>query len=117
VNCLKLQITTDKEIFHLWGALSGNKKPRIVKINEVYVEANPDEYMLFINNTDKPGLIGAIGTILAEANINIAGISLSREAPDGVAVSVVNVDSKVPEDVVEKLRMTKGVLFVKLLKV
>ncbi|HQP09936.1 MAG TPA: phosphoglycerate dehydrogenase [Candidatus Omnitrophota bacterium] len=117
VNCLKLQITTDKEIFHLWGALSGNKKPRIVKINEVYVEANPDEYMLFINNTDKPGLIGAIGTILAEANINIAGISLSREAPDGVAVSVVNVDSKVPEDVVEKLTMTKGVLFVKLLKV
>ena len=56
--------------------------------------------MLFIHNADKPGLIGAIGTILAEANINIAGISLGREAQDGVAVSVVNVDSEVPEETV-----------------
>jgi D-3-phosphoglycerate dehydrogenase len=117
VNCLKLEVVTDKEVFRIWGALSGNKKPRIVKINEVYVEANPDEYMLFINNADKPGLIGAIGTILAEANINIAGISLSREAQDGVAVSVVNVDSKVPDEAIEKLKATKDVLFVKLLKV
>ena len=73
--------------------------------------------MLFINNTDKPGLIGVIGTVLAEANINIAGISLGREAQDGIAVSVVNVDSMVPDETIEKLRNTKDVLSIKLLKV
>ena len=117
VNCLKIEVTTDTETFCVCGVLSGNKQPRIVKINGAYVEASPSEYMLFINNNDKPGLIGAIGTILAEANVNIAGISLSREAQDGIAVSVVNVDGKVPEEVIEKLKKTKDVLYVKLLKV
>lgn len=117
VNCLKLEIITDQATFGIWGTLSGNKQPRIVKINDVYVEAQPHDYMLFINNADKPGLIGAIGTILAEAKINIAGISLGREAQDGVAVSVVNVDSKVPDAAIEKLKATKDILYIKLLKV
>ena len=117
VNCLKVEIVTDKETFRIWGTLSGNKQPRIVKINDVYVEAVPKDYMLFIHNADKPGLIGAIGTILAEAQVNIAGISLGREAQDGVAVSVVNVDSKVPDEAIEKLKSTKDVLYVKFLKV
>lgn len=117
VNCLKVEVVTDKETFRIWGTLSGNNQPRIVKINDVYVEAVPHDYMLFINNNDKPGLIGAVGTILAEADVNIAGISLGREAPDGVAVSVVNVDSKVPDGALEKLKATKDVLYIKLLKV
>lgn len=117
VNILKVEAKTDKETFSVWGTLSGNNKPRIVRIKDVYVEASPQDYMLYINNNDKPGLIGAIGTILAGSNINIAGISLGREAQDGVAVSVVNVDSEVPESVIKKLKDTKDILFVKLLKV
>ena len=117
VNSLKVEVITDKETLNVWGTLSGNQQPRIVKINDVYVEATPDDYMLFINNADKPGLIGVIGTVLAEADINIAGISLGREAQDGVAVSVVNVDSKVPDETIEKLRNTKDVLSIKLLKI
>ena len=117
VNSLKVEVITDKETLSVWGTLSGNQQPRIVKINDVYVEATPNDYMLFINNADKPGLIGVIGTVLAEANINIAGISLGREAQDGVAVSVVNVDSKVPNETIEKLRNTKDVLSIRLLKV
>jgi D-3-phosphoglycerate dehydrogenase len=117
VNCIKVDFVTDKETFSVWGTLSGNQKPRIVKINEVYVEAVPDGYMLFINNNDKPGLVGAIGTLLAENKINIAGISLGREAQDGVAISVVNVDSEVPQAALDKLKKTTDVLFVKLIKV
>ena len=66
--------------------------------------------LLFINNNDKPGLVGAVGTILAQAGVNIAGISLSRGAQDGIAISVVNVDSPVPEKTMEGLRKTKDVL-------
>ena len=48
---------------------------------------------------------------------DLAGVSLGREAQDGVAVSVFNVDSDIPDKVIEKLKGTKDVLFVKLLKV
>lgn len=117
VNCIKLELKSDKEIFSVWGTLSGNKKPRVVKINDVYVEAVPEGYIIFINNNDKPGLVGAIGTILGQMKVNIAAISLGREAESGVAISVVNVDNAVSEEIQEKLRSTKDILFVKVLKV
>jgi len=117
VTLVSAEITTDQESFTVWGTLSGNLHPRIVKVNQVYVEAVPEGYMLFINNNDKPGIVGAVGTILAEANINIAGITFGRETPGGLAISVVNVDSEVPDPVLEKIRRTKNVLFVKLLKI
>jgi len=117
VNCLNVAVKTDKETFRIWGTLSGNNQPRIVKINSVYVEAAPNGDMLFINNNDKPGIVGAVGTILAEENINIAGITFGREARGGTAISVVNVDSAVSEKTIEKLKNTKDILFVKFLKV
>ncbi len=117
VNSIALDITTDKENFALLGTLTSNKQPRVVKINNVYVEAVPAGHMLFINNNDKPGIVGAVGTILANANINIAGITLGRENQQGVAVSVVNVDSEIPEKVIEQLRQTKNILLVKTIKV
>jgi D-3-phosphoglycerate dehydrogenase len=117
VNSIKVEIQTDNEAFSILGTLSGNKKPRIVKINDVYVEAVPEGYLLYINNNDKPGLVGAIGTILGEFKINIAGISLGREAQNGIAVSVVNIDSEASAGAIEKLKKTKDILFIKLLKV
>jgi D-3-phosphoglycerate dehydrogenase len=73
--------------------------------------------MLFINNNDKPGIVGAVGTTLAEGDINIGSISFGRETQGGLVISVVNVDSEVPDSVLEKLRRKKDILFVKLIKV
>jgi len=117
VNLINVEITTDQETFAVWGTLSGNKQPRIVKINKIYVEAVPDGYMLFVNNKDVPGIVGAVGMVLAEDKINIASITFGREAPGGLAISVVNVDSEVSDKIIEKIRKTQDVLFVKLLKV
>jgi len=55
--------------------------------------------------------------VLAEDKINIASITFGREAPGGLAISVVNVDSEVSDKIIEKIRKTQDVLFVKLLKV
>ncbi len=117
VNSIQMEVKTDKEPFIILGTLSANQRPRIVKINKVYVEAIPDGYILFIHNNDKPGLVAAIGAILAQANVNIAGITLGREAPGGLAISAVNIDSNIPEKAIERLRNTQDVLYVKLLKV
>ena len=73
--------------------------------------------MLFINNNDKPGIVGAVGTILAGENINIAGITFGREQQGGLAVSIVNVDSQIPESVIEKLRQIKNILLVKTVRI
>lgn len=117
VNLLNVEITTDKETFTVWGTLSANQQPRIVRVNNVYVETNPNGYMLFINNNDKPGIVGGVGTILAENHINIASITLGREAAGKLAISVVNVDSEVSQAVIEAIKKMPNILFVKLIKV
>ncbi len=117
VNRISVEVKTDKEAFTMWGTLSSNNQPRIVKINSVYVEAIPDGHMLFINNNDKPGIVGAVGTVLADENINIAGITFGREKQGGLAISIVNVDSQIPEKVIEKLKQTKNILLVKTVKI
>ena len=117
VNLVKTEVITDKESFAVWGTLAGNNQPRIVKVNDVYVEAIPSGYMIFINNNDKPGIVGAVGTILGDAKINIASITFGRESAGGLAISVVNVDNPVADDVIGKIKKTQDVLFVKLLRV
>ena len=117
VNRICAEVVTDKEKFSIVGTLSSNNQPRIVKINNVYVEAIPKGNILYINNNDKPGIVGAVGTVLGENNINIAGITFGREIEGGLAVSVVNVDGEIPDSVVQKLKKTKNILFVKTIKV
>jgi D-3-phosphoglycerate dehydrogenase len=117
VNRISIEVKTDKETFSMWGTLSNNNQPRIVKINNVYVEAIPDGNMLFINNNDQPGIVGAVGTVLAEASINIGGITFGREKQGGLAVSIVNVDSPIADAIIDKLRKTKNILLVKSVKV
>ncbi len=117
VNCITLELVTDKETLTVWGTLSGNKKPRIVRINNVYVEAVPSGDILFIRNNDVPGIVGKVGTALGDAKINIAYITFGREKEGAMAVSVVNVDGEVPNAVIDDLKKTKGILFVKMLKV
>jgi D-3-phosphoglycerate dehydrogenase / 2-oxoglutarate reductase len=117
VNLVNVEISTDQDSLTVWRTLSGNNQPRIVKVNKVYVEATPGGYMLFINNNDKPGIVGAVGSILAQDNINIAGITFGRETPGGLAISVVNVDSEASTATIEKIKKTKNILFAKMIKV
>jgi D-3-phosphoglycerate dehydrogenase / 2-oxoglutarate reductase len=117
VNLVNVEVATDQDPFSVWGTLTSNNQPRIVKVNKVYVEATPAGFMLFINNNDKPGIVGAVGTILGQENINIAGITFGRDKPGGLAISVVNVDSEVSTATIEKIKETKNILFVKLLKI
>ena len=117
VNCVTLELVTDKESLEVWGTLSSNKKPRIVKVNKVYVEAMPSGNILFIRNDDVPGIVGAVGTALGNAKVNIAYITFGRESEAKMAVSVVNVDGDVPASVIETLKAVKGIQLVKMLKV
>ncbi len=117
VNCITLTLITDKETLEVCGTLSANKKPRIVKVNNVYVEAIPSGNILFIRNSDIPGIVGAVGTALGNAGINIGYITFGREKEGTTAVSVVNVDGDISPVVIDGLKATRGIQFVKILKV
>jgi D-3-phosphoglycerate dehydrogenase len=81
-------------------------QPRLVELNGVDIEAPLEGTMLLMMNSDQPGVIGAVGTILGRHNINIANFALGRT--DTGAVGVVNVDDPegdgVPKKVLEEIR-------------
>ena len=78
-NSIRATIYTDKEERILEGTLFANREPRFVKIDDIYIEIEPSTYMLVINNYDRPGVIGELGTVLGNQGINIAHLSRSEE--------------------------------------
>ena len=92
------------------GTLFGNKAPRLVEIFGIEVEAELAGRMLYIVNSDAPGFIGALGTTLGEAGINIATFNLGRRKAGGEAVALVAVDDPISPEVVTKLHALPGVL-------
>jgi len=72
--------------------------------------------MIAAHNIDVPGIIGMIGTILGKNNINIAAMTFGREKPGGKTLSVLNVDSAVPEKVLNEMRKDKNILDAVLIK-
>jgi D-3-phosphoglycerate dehydrogenase len=102
-----------------WRTLAGvvnAGSAKIVEVKGMPLEAEFHPVMLFINNQDKPGFIGALGTMLGEANINIATFHLGRQSEGRDAIAIVGVDQMVPEGVQQALRELSHVRYVKVLR-
>ena len=103
---IRLTVETDRGERTVSGTLFANEAPRIVQINDVKIEARLAKHMLYVTNDDKPGFIGALGSTLGEAGINIARFSLGRPG-DGdqgsTAVALVAVDQPVEKAVLDKI--------------
>jgi len=116
VTLVSLEIKTDKETHRVAGTLLSKSDPRIVKVDEFYVEAIPSGCMLLMQNWDKPGIIGNLGKLMGEHNINIAAMSFGREKQGGRAMSVLNVDSCVSAELLEKVKKQPHILSAKIVE-
>jgi D-3-phosphoglycerate dehydrogenase len=117
VTLISLELKTDIEVRRVAGTLSSNKQPRIVKVDDYYVEAIPFGEMLMIQNWDKPGIIGGLGSLMASYNINIATMTFGRISAGGKAISVLNVDSPITPEILDKIRKIQNVLTAKVIKI
>ena len=111
-NCTELiEVSAIKgdEVCTVAGTFFGTSA-RIVHIAGHNVESNPTGRFLFVENDDRPGIVGAIGTSLGEASVNIANMALSRNTGKQQAVTMIEVDTEPPVKLLEKLRATAGIL-------
>jgi D-3-phosphoglycerate dehydrogenase len=94
-----------------------NNEPRIVKIEDVNLEANLHGNMLYVENADKPGFIGALGKVLGDENVNIANFNLGRvDISQGKALALVEVDNEISQALVDKIAKLPNVLKAKSMK-
>lgn len=98
---IRLTITTENQTRSVAGTLFGDDKPRLVNVKGVPMEAELSAHMLYVNNDDRPGLIGGLGTVLGEAGVNIGTFHLGRTKPGGDAIALVEIDDEVSPEVLQ----------------
>jgi len=107
----------DGESVSVAGTFYGSlNNPRIVRINEVPVEAVPEGVLFLFENKDRPGVVGWIGTIMGKHKVNIAGMSLARNQKGGTALTVLNLDSVPGPEVIAEITKEKDISGVKVAK-
>ncbi|MGZ8831753.1 MAG: phosphoglycerate dehydrogenase [Thermoanaerobaculia bacterium] len=86
------------------GTLFSERNQRIVSVNNFRVEFKPEGHLIYIINKDVPGVVGKVGTLLGDREINIAEYNLARTGSGGQAMAIITVDSRLDEDTLNFLR-------------
>jgi D-3-phosphoglycerate dehydrogenase / 2-oxoglutarate reductase len=113
---VRLTVVTERRERSVAGTLFGGDKARLVEIKGIPIEAELGPNMLFVTNQDKPGFIGALGSLLGQHGVNIATFHLGRSVPGGDAILLTQVDQPLTDDLVEKVRALPQVVQAKALK-
>jgi D-3-phosphoglycerate dehydrogenase len=105
---IRITVKTDKYERSVAGTVFSDGKPRIIQIKGIELESDFGSHMLYITNMDKPGFIGALGSLLGNAHVNIASLHLGRNQQGQEAICLVQLDEPAPDSVlwaVQKLEM------------
>lgn len=99
------------------GAVFERGLPRLVRLDGVAVETPLDGTMIVLSNTDQPGVIGEVGTVLGRNGVNIANFALGRDEKRAVGVVSVDETSPIPDAVLDQLRKIPAVRDARLVRV
>ncbi len=102
-DLISVTVSNDDDEVTVEGTLFAGDDPRIVRVDGYRVDAIPHGKMVVTRNTDEPGVIGHIGSIMGNHDVNIAGMFNARETIGGEALTVYNVDGVVPDAAKEDL--------------
>ncbi len=96
---IRVTVVTESRSRAVAGTLFGDGQPRLVEIKGIPIEAELGKHMLYVTNQDKPGFIGALGTLLGRHGVNIATFHLGRTLPGGDAILLTQVDQQLTAEI------------------
>jgi D-3-phosphoglycerate dehydrogenase len=102
-------VKTANQTRSIAGTVFSDGKPRFIQIKGINLDADVGSHMVYITNTDVPGMIGFIGTTLGGAGVNIANFQLGRDHPGGNAIALLYLDGPFPEKVLAEVRANRSI--------
>jgi D-3-phosphoglycerate dehydrogenase / 2-oxoglutarate reductase len=106
-------ITLRSKSHAISGTLTGaglRAEPRVVMVDDHNVEVPPSPHMLVVRNDDRPGMIGIVGVVLGDANVSISSMAVGPSPESGTALMVLTTTEAAPDEVVERLKGSEGIL-------
>src|SRR5512146_852898 len=112
-SLIRVRVEAGKKSHQVAGTLYHKKDPRVVEIDQFKVEVVPEGHMLFIHNIDRPGVIGMVGKVLGDNNINIVRMQCALEKRGGNALLIIGSDQLFPSTVLDQIKSSSTILSVK----
>lgn len=112
-NLLQVRVVTEVGQHTVAGTLIANHGPRIVQIGNFAVDLEPRGTLLLTEHHDQPGMIGHVGTLLGQAEVNIAAMQVGRQQAGGTALMVLAVDKTPDEATMKALTQVSGIYTVR----
>jgi D-3-phosphoglycerate dehydrogenase len=109
-NVITVKIFNHNHEMDIAGTVSRARDPLLVEFDGYETETVLEGFVIMIKNQDRPRVIGPCATTLGDAGVNIASMKVARKARGEMAVMLINVDNKVGEDVLKKLKELDGIL-------
>ena len=113
-NLITVTVTAEKKSVVLQGALFGTEG-RIVAIDGYRVDVDPHKHILLCPHINRPGVIGKVGTIMGNANINISGMQVGQTDQEGTNIMVLTVDDAIPANVISEVTALDGIFDARLI--
>jgi D-3-phosphoglycerate dehydrogenase len=115
-SLVRVTVTTGSGATSVAGVISDGRA-HVVQIDDYELHLPPTPgYLLVTQHTDRPGMIGMVGTLLGEADINISSMQVGRRTPRGEALMILSVDELIPPSVVERIRQAVSIASIKVIK-
>ncbi len=114
---ISVTVFSDKSKRTVAGTLFGEFGERLVRVDNFKTDVVPSGYLLMISHTDRPGIIGKVGTLLGDNGINIAAMDVGRESAGGKSVMIINVDTTVSADIIAKVKKIENISNAQLVKI
>lgn len=116
-NLIEVRVTATEGTVKVAGT-TAHDGPHVVLINDFWVDIPPgDGYLLLCENLDRPGMVGAVGTVLGQHDLNISFMRLGRQEARGRALMVIGMDDDIPPEALHELEAIPDLYSARVVKV
>jgi D-3-phosphoglycerate dehydrogenase len=115
-NLITFRASSDSDEVSVSGTVFHEKNQRIVSVNNFRVEFKPEGHLIYLVNRDVPGVVGKVGTLLGDREINIAEYNLARSGSGGKAMAIITIDSPLDPETLSFLRSYREMVDVRQVK-
>lgn len=108
-NFMELSISQGSETAKIGATVLNGYGARILKINQYRIDVKPEKYLLYIKHHDVPGMIGKVGSLLGNYQINIGTMQVGRTEVGGEAIMVLTLDKTLDNNVLKAIEQIEGI--------